>query len=131
MDEEKDVIKTEEVVIPKREDRNIKNVQEDDDFFDAKTKKSIKGRSVISRIINVILWIVLLLWIAVCLIDFYNVKKGNDPKFCITKETITYSDGTVDSCLGAGYRVYVYNRNSYKAREFGPFWRKDRTANNK
>ena len=77
---------------------------------------------------NVVLWIVLFIWMGVCLIDFYNVHQEKEPMFCIKTGTNEYEDGNVDWCLGAGYKIYHYNRKSFKAIEFGPFWSKDRTA---
>ena len=47
--------------------------------------------------------------------------------FCIKKGTTKYDDGEVKWCLGAGYKIYDYNRTSFKAIEFGPFWSKDRS----
>ena len=87
-----------------------------------------KERSLFSKIMNVVLWIILLVWMAICLIDFYKVTKVQEPIFCIKKETTTYDDGTVDSCLGLGYKVYNYKRASYTAIEFGPFWTTDRSV---
>ena len=86
-----------------------------------------KERSLFSRIMNIVLWIILIVWMAICLIDFYRVTKKEDPMFCLKKETTKYDDGTVDSCLGVGYKVYNYNRTSYTAIEFGPFWTTDRS----
>lgn len=90
-------------------------------------KKTKKEKSLLSKIINVILWIILLLWMAACMIDFYGVYKEKDPMFCISKGQTKYEDGTVDWCIGAGYKIYHYNRKSYNAVEFGPFWIEDRS----
>ena len=90
-------------------------------------KKEKEGKSLFSKIMNIVLWILLLGWMGICLFDFYNVTNEKEPKFCIKKETTEYEDGTVDSCLGLGYKVYNYNRDSYTAIEFGPFWAKDRS----
>lgn len=114
MAKEKKVVKVEE--------------EKDEEFFDEKKTKKDYERSTFSKIMNIVLWIVLLAWMAVCLIDFYNVHQEKDPKFCISKETIEYDDGTVESCLGLGYKVYQYNRESFSGIEFGPFWSKDRSA---
>ena len=63
----------------------------------------------------------------VVIFDFYKVSQEEDPVFCISKETITYDDGTVDLCTGLGYKVYNYNRASITGYEFGPFWIEERT----
>lgn len=95
-----------------------------------KTKKREKGeKSLASRIINVVLWIVLFAWMALVFTDFMKVHNENEPKFCWwNKETTNYDDGTVSTCTGLGYKVINYKRESFKAIEFGPFWIKDRTA---
>ena len=109
-----------------------KNVTED--FLDEKVskkkleKKEKDEKSMFQRVMNVILWIVLFAWMAVCLVDFYKVNQKGDPIFCIKKGVTKYDDGNVNWCLGAGYKVYQYNRKSFKAIEFGPFWSKDRSA---
>ena len=95
-------------------------------------KKEVKKeKSIFSRVLNVILWIILLAWMALCLIDFYNTQNNKDPMFCIKKETIKYDDGKVDSCTGLGYKIYHYNRKSYTAVEYGPFWIKDKSNESK
>lgn len=86
-----------------------------------------KEKSLFSKILNIVLWIILIVWMAICLFDFYKVSTEKDPVFCLKKETTSYDDGTVDSCLGLGYKVYKYNRTNYSAIEFGPFWSKDRS----
>lgn len=66
-------------------------------------------------------------WICILGYDFYNITNKNDPKFCIQKGTIENDDGTVEWCLGAGYRTYYYDYDEYEAYEFGPFWQKVKT----
>ena len=106
--------------------------EKDEELFDdkkekKKLKKDEKEKSAFSRIMNVFLWIVLFLWMGVCLIDFYKTHKEEEPIFCLKKETTKYEDGTVDSCLGLGYKIYHYNRKSFNGIEYGPFWSKDRS----
>lgn len=98
-----------------------------EEFFEEKKEK----KSVVNRIINIVLWIVLFAWMAVCLVDFYNTKVGNEPVFCLKKETTTYSDGKVKTCTGLGYKIFNYRRTSFSGDEYGPFWSTDRTAENK
>ena len=99
-------------------------------FTDERPKKE-KGESTFNKIMNVILWIVLLVWMAICLVDFYNTHQEKEPMFCLKKEVTKYDDGQVRSCLGLGYKVFHYERSSFRAIEFGPFWSKDRTAEEK
>ena len=87
-----------------------------------------KEKSLFQKILNIVLWIVLFAWMGLCIIDYIVVQSKNDPVFCLKKEVNQYDDGTVKSCLGLGYKVYQYNRDSYSGIEFGPFWIKDRSA---
>jgi len=98
-----------------------------EEFFNEKKDK----RSLFNRIMNVILWIVLFAWMGVCLVDFFNVKAERKPVFCLKKETTTYSDGKVYTCTGLGYKIFNYRRTSFSGDEYGPFWSKDRTAEDK
>lgn len=91
-----------------------------------------KKRSIVSRVINIALWIVLLGWMALVVTDYIHVKNEEKPQFCwFNEKTTDYSDGTVTECTGLGYKVINYNRTSFKAIEFGPFWTQDRTADKK
>lgn len=91
---------------------------------EVKTKKSIIG-----KIINVLLWILVLGWMAIVLLDFFAVNKQEEPRFCISQGETKYSDGYVKWCTGLGYKVYEYKRKCFDAIEFGPFWTKDRSIN--
>ncbi len=92
-------------------------------------KKDKNKKSLVSRILNIILWVVLLAWMALVVTDFIQTKNEKEPKFCwFNKKTTEYSDGTVTTCTGLGYKVINYKRASMNAIEFGPFWIKDRTA---
>lgn len=125
MKKEKDSVKEEVVTekeISKKEDVTAEEKEEK-----IKVIYKEKEKSLFSKILNIVLWVILIVWMAICLIDFYKVSNENEPIFCLKKETTTYDDGTVDSCLGLGYKVYKYKRASYSAIEFGPFWSKDRS----
>ena len=66
---------------------------------------------------------------ALVLVDYFKVRNEQEPIFCwFNNHTTTYENGTVKECTGLGYKVINYNREDYKAIEFGPFWIKDRTA---
>ena len=93
------------------------------DFKDEKKDK----KNIFIKILDILLWIILIGWMAIVFMDYYRVTNEKEPKFCIKEETIQYEDGTVESCTGLGYKVYEYNRDSFDAIEFGPFWAKDRS----
>lgn len=92
-----------------------------EEFFDAKEDKE----SIVGKILNVILWIVLFVWMALCLVDFYKTHKKEEPLFTFKKYTQKYEDGEVTSYTGLGYKIYNYNRKCYNGVEFGPFWTQD------
>ncbi len=86
-------------------------------------KKAKDEKGTVKKVINVVLWVILFAWMAIVLVDYYKTTKEEKPVFCfINNKTTTYDDGTVDSCMGLGYKIYNYNRKSYKAIQFGPFW---------
>lgn len=78
-------------------------------------------------VINALLWIIFLGVIGVITFDTYRVYSNKSPKFCLLKKkTTSYEDGTVEECLGLGYKVINYKRESLNAVEIGPFWIKSR-----
>ena len=90
------------------------------------TRKEKKGKSIVGKIINFVLWVVIFAWMGVCLVDFYNTQTEKEPKFTFKEETHTYDDGDVKIYTGLGYKIFYYNRKSYNAIQYGPFWLKDR-----
>lgn len=93
---------------------------------EANKDKNVKN--MVSKIINIVLWVVLICWMVMVFYDYIKVKNEKSPKFCLGNKTTTYDDGDVTTCSGLGYKVITYNRTSLKAIEFGPFWIQDRTA---
>lgn len=116
---------------------NLKDEQVEE-FFKTGSKKNKREKendnkkSLISRIVNIALWVILFAWMALVLVDYIHTRNDEKPQFCWwNKNTTQYEDGTVTSCNGLGYKVINYNRDSFKAIEFGPFWIKDRTQKDK
>lgn len=109
-----------------------KTKSEEKEFFDENPKKERKekrDKSIISRVLNIVLWIILFAWMALVLTDYFKVRNEDDPMFCwFNNKTTSYENGTVKECTGLGYKVIKYNREDFKAIEFGPFWLTDRTA---
>lgn len=106
----------------KVKEKEIKKLQED--FLDEKDKPSL-----LVKLFDIFLWVVLFAWMGICIFDFYNVSNNKQAMFCLKTETVNYDDGSVTSCLGAGYKAYYYNRSSYTGKQFGPFWIKDKSLN--
>jgi hypothetical protein len=87
-----------------------------------------KKESPFRKALNLFVWIVIFAWVGACLVDYFNVSNKEKPVFCINKKTIKYKDGNVEECTGLGYKVFIYNRDSFIGYEFGPFWLEDRSA---
>jgi hypothetical protein len=77
----------------------------------------------VKKIFNIAFWVVFSILMAIWLIDFFRVRGDADPMFCLSKTTHEFEDGEVRECLGLGYKVYSYDRESLtKGYEFGPFF---------
>lgn len=100
----------------------------DNEVVVSEEKKKTSAFGIVKKIISIVFWIVILVWIGICVFDYYNTYKEKDPRFCLSKETLTYDDGTVEVCHGPGYKVYNYDRSSIKGYQYGPFWMKERTS---
>ena len=93
------------------------------DNFMSEDKVSI--REVAFKIWDVVFWVLFAILACVWIVDFFRVKAEKQPMFCISKETIEFEDGDVDKCVGLGYTVYEYNRESLDSGiQFGPFFMK-------
>lgn len=125
-EKEETVEKTDETKESVKEIYEGKDNKKEEFFEEKKDKKSL-----FSRIMNIVLWIILFAWMGICLVDFFNTKAGKSPVFCLKKETTTYNDGKVYTCTGLGYKIFNYRRTSFSGDEYGPFWSTDRTAETK
>lgn len=77
-------------------------------------------------ILKIVILVVLFAWIVIVFTDYFRVRQGNDPMFCISEETKEYEDGSNYICHGLGYKMIRYNRSCLAATEFGPFIIKER-----
>lgn len=111
------------VVAPFNENEMAENKETVKEEIKPKKKKSTFG-----KIINIIIWLVVLGWLCIFMYDFINTVSEKDPVFCLEKTTENNSDGTVKICEGIGYKVFDYDYGSIKALEFAPFWNKPKTA---
>ena len=68
-------------------------------------------------------WCLLIVISIAWITDFNKVQNEKNPKFCIVNKTHEFEDGTVEECIGLGYKVYEYNRESInETRQFSPFY---------
>lgn len=111
------------VVAPFNENEMSENKETVKEEIKPKKKKSTFG-----KIINIIIWLVVLGWLCIFMYDFINTVSEKDPVFCLERTTENNSDGTVKICEGVGYKVFDYDYGSIKALEFAPFWNKPKTA---
>lgn len=111
------------VVAPFNENEMAENKETVKEEIKPKKKKSTFG-----KIINIIIWVVVLGWLCIFMYDFINTVSEKDPVFCLERTTENNSDGTVKICEGIGYKVFDYDYGSIKALEFAPFWNKPKTA---
>ena len=109
----------------KEENNNIIN-EENYEIKIEKQKEKNSKKNMFYNICYAFVFICLFVWLGIWFYEYQNVSKGNEPKFCLTRETINHDDGKVEICSGIGYRVINYQRESYKAIEMGPFWIKER-----
>lgn len=111
------------VVAPFNENEMAENKETVKEEIKPKKKKSTFG-----KIINIIIWLVVLGWLCIFMYDFINTVSEKDPVFCLERTIENNSDGTVKICEGIGYKVFDYDYGSIRALEFAPFWNKPKTA---
>ena len=82
----------------------------------------IKNENV-KKTLNIIFWVAFAILAFIWTFDFFRVRAESAPVFCIRERTHAFDNGTVDECLGLGYKVYNYNRDDQlEGYEFGPFF---------
>lgn len=119
--EVKEVQNTAKKITPKKEPKEVVKVVKQTDNFMSEDKVSIK--EVAFKVWDVVFWVLFAILVCVWIVDFFRVKAERQPIFCINKETIEFEDGDVDKCVGLGYTVYEYNRESLdNGIQFGPFF---------
>ena len=123
MEEEKKVPEVKEATLEESEtEKEVKQPK----------KKEEKEKSTFSKVINVVLWVIVIAWMAIILTDFSITYFFNkDPLFCINEETHKYDDGEVYICTEIGFKFFRYDRSSYTARQFGGFWTQEYDPNEK
>lgn len=104
-------------------------------------------------VLKIVLLVLIIAWVGIVVIDYFNARNTKDPSFCIKEEIRVYKqNGDLDRtlsksefdkmnkdeqdnlsytyvCLGLGYKVYRYHRD-FNAIEFGPFFISERQSAN-
>ena len=82
----------------------------------------------VKKIGNIAFWVIIVVLALIWSIDFILALTDKDPVFCLSKKEYTYSDGKVTRCIGLGYKVYHYKRDSLgKGVDITPLWGKMRS----
>ena len=86
----------------------------------------------VSPVRMVILGAVLLvfaIWAFLVYTDFGNIKRNEEPQFCFfgTKKQEIKNKGSIEECLGLGYKVVKYQTYDARMTEFVPLWEKTKT----
>ena len=81
-----------------------------------------KKKSVPRIIFDVVFWVAISVLAIIWLTDFIKIQNDKKPVFCLAEKTHEFEDGTVDECVGLGYKIYNYKRESISAHQFGPLF---------
>jgi hypothetical protein len=86
-----------------------------------------KGLIFIWKVMVLVLFVA---WVCIVFTDYFRTKNEKTPMFCIKEQVYNYDDGTTYECIGLGYKMYKYDRQSISATEFGPIFIEQRTSIN-
>ena len=95
---------------------------------DTSTLDSKKVSPVRMVILGAIL-LVFAIWAFLVYTDFGNIKKNEEPQFCFfgTKKQEIKGEGSIEECIGLGYKVVKYQTLDARMTEFVPLWEKTKT----
>ena len=82
------------------------------------------------KIFKKIFWIIIIIVFILNTVEFYRIRNGNEPAFCLSKKEHTYSDGKTLECIGILYKVYEYRRTNLHGTEFVSIFSKEKTPDN-
>ena len=71
-------------------------------------------------------WIIIIILFVLATYEFYRIRNGKEPIFCIQKNEHLYNDGITNECIGLGYKVYEYKRTYLHGTEFVSIFAKER-----
>lgn len=72
--------------------------------------------------LKVVVLIAFVIWVCIVFVDYFKTRNDKMPIFCIKETTYNYDDGHTYECVGLGYKMYKYERDSITATEFGPIF---------
>ena len=71
------------------------------------TVKEEKQKSLGRIIFDIVFWVVISILAIVWLTDFIKIQNGKEPVFCLAEKVHEFDDGTVDECIGLGYKFTI------------------------
>lgn len=78
------------------------------------------------KFLSTLFWLLVILLMCLWTYEFYRVRNGYEPQFCIKKDVHVYVDGDTEVCIGLGYKVYKYDRYNIVGTEFVSIFAKER-----
>ena len=102
----------------------MKKVRTEETIKETATVETKKEKKNVGKIIfDVVFWVGITVLAIIWITDFVKVQNEEKPVFCLVQKTHEFDDGTVEECVGLGYKIYEYNRESLSnARQFSPFF---------
>lgn len=95
------------------------------DIMEEPKRKINVSRDTLRLVGSIVFWVIFAILAFVWLVDYFRVSRESKPIFCLSNKTHEFEDGTVKECVGLGYKVYTYDRESLgKGVEFGSFFTK-------
>ena len=86
------------------------------------------AKHIVNLIFRVLVLVLVVVWIGIVFIDYFNTRNDKPLKFCLSEKTHKYADGKTYECVGLGYRMFKYDRKAITAKEFGPIFIKERQS---
>lgn len=100
------------------DETEVVQIEQQEQFYAPEKKKNI-GK----LIFDIVFWVAIVALLFIWVFDFLKVKGEEAPVFCIQEKTHEFDDGTVHECVGLGYKVYTYDRESINIKvQFSPFF---------
>lgn len=83
-------------------------------------------KKIVGTIIKVLVLLIVLVWMAIFVTDYFRAQNGEKPLVCLSEQTVV-SDGTkveagatYYSCTSFGYKYYTYTTSGESKTGFGP-----------
>lgn len=103
--------------------KSVKDTNKKVEVIEVK-KETEKKKSVPRIIFDIVFWVCISVLAVIWITDFVRIQKDKEPIFCLSEKTHEFTDGEVNECVGLGYKIFDYKRESITAHQFGPFFTK-------